>query len=80
MSDIPEVRNESEDFRWDLVDWCEAVSPGSNQAEDLENVLLESVELKTKNETRVSDRPHIHLVGSTSVVSRIPLATLKGRG
>ena len=50
MGHFPEVRDESEDFGWDPVDWREAVPPGPDQAEDLENVLLESIELETKNE------------------------------
>jgi len=32
---IPKVRNEGEDFRRDLADWCERVLQNSNQAEDL---------------------------------------------
>ena len=47
---LPGVRNKSEDFGWDLVDWCKAVLPIPNQAEDLEGVLFESVDLRTKNE------------------------------
>ena len=49
MVHIPEVRNESEDFGWDPVDWRESVPPGQNQAEDLENVLFETVELKMEH-------------------------------
>ena len=47
---FPEVRDKSEDFRWDPVDWRKAVPPGPNQAEDLECVLLENVELEAKDE------------------------------
>jgi hypothetical protein len=46
---VPEIRNESEDF-WHLVDPGEAIPAGLNQAENLEYALLESVDLKTKNE------------------------------
>jgi hypothetical protein len=49
MGRVPEIRNESEDFWGDLVDPGEAVPPRLNQAENLEYVLLESVDLKTKN-------------------------------
>ena len=43
---IPEVWNEDEDLGRDLIDWCEPVPPGSDQAEDLGSVLLESANLK----------------------------------
>ena len=43
---IPKVRNESEDFGRDPVDWCHPVSPEPNQVEDLKSFLLENVELK----------------------------------
>jgi hypothetical protein len=79
---VPEVRNDSEDFGRDPVDRGEAVPPEPNETEDLESVLLESVDLKSENEnTRARERPSIHRfisVGSTSVVTRIALATLKG--
>ena len=43
---VPEVRNESEDLGGDPIDWGEPVSPVSDQAEDLESVLLKNVDLK----------------------------------
>jgi hypothetical protein len=43
---VPKVRNESEDFGRDPVDWCYPVPPGPNQVEDLESILLENVKLK----------------------------------
>ena len=43
---ITKVRNEREDFGRDLVDRCEFVLPNTNQAEDLESVLLEDVDLE----------------------------------
>ena len=43
---IPKIRKESEEFWREAVDWCEAVDPGPNQAEDLESVLLQNVDLK----------------------------------
>ena len=46
LARIPKVRNKAEDFGRDLVDWCELVPPNTNQAEDLESVLLENVDLE----------------------------------
>jgi hypothetical protein len=46
---IPKVRDESEDFGRDPVDWCNLVPPEPNQVEDLESVFLENVELKCNN-------------------------------
>ena len=43
---IQEVRDETEDFWRDLVDWCESVPPGPNQAENLESISLENVDLE----------------------------------
>jgi len=43
---IPGTRDESEDFWRDPIDWGERVLQGPNQAEDLESVPLESVDLK----------------------------------
>jgi hypothetical protein len=43
---IPKAWNESEDFGRDPVDRCRPVPPEPNQAEDLENVLLENIKLK----------------------------------
>jgi hypothetical protein len=40
------VRNEGEDFGRDLVDRCNPVSPRPNQAEDLESLLFENIELE----------------------------------
>jgi len=56
---IPKVRNESEDFGRDLVDWCDRVSPEPNQVEDLESVLLENVELEYNKY-----QSHVHFVHS----------------
>ena len=50
----PEVRNEAEDLGRDTVDRGEPVAPGPDQAEDIESVLVESVNLRWD---RVSDRP-----------------------
>ena len=41
---VPEIRNESEDLGWDLVDWREHVSPAPDEAEDFRSVLLKSVD------------------------------------
>jgi len=47
LARIPKVRNEGEDFRRDLVDLCELVLPNvRNQAEDLESISLENVDLE----------------------------------
>lgn len=46
VAHTPEVRNESEDFRGDPVDWGELIPPGPGQAEDLESILLKGAELK----------------------------------
>jgi len=43
---IPGVRNESEDFWRDPVNWCDAVSPGPDETEDFEGVSLENIELE----------------------------------
>ena len=43
---VPEVRNEGKDFGGDLVDWCQPVCPDPNNAENLDSVLLEGVELE----------------------------------
>jgi len=42
----PELGNEKEDFWRDAVDWSKPVVPGPNQAEDLESVPLESLDLR----------------------------------
>ena len=44
----PKVWKESEDFGRNLVDWCDAVSPGPNQVEDLESISFENIELECK--------------------------------
>ena len=46
LARVPKVRNEGEDLRRDLVDWCEHVLPNANQAEDLESILLENIDLE----------------------------------
>jgi len=43
---IPKVRDESEDFEREPVDWRNPISPGPNQVEDLESVLLENIKLE----------------------------------
>ena len=43
---VPATRNESKDFWRDPIDWGERVLQGPNQAEDLERVPLENVDLK----------------------------------
>ena len=43
---VPKVWDESEDFGRDSVYWRDNVSPGPNQMENLENVLLKNIELK----------------------------------
>ena len=43
---VPEVWNESEDLGGDAVDRGKPVSPGSNQADDLESILSERVDLE----------------------------------
>lgn len=43
---VPEIRNESEDFRRDLVDCDEPVPLGSNQTEDLQSIPFESINLR----------------------------------
>jgi hypothetical protein len=43
---IPKVRDESEDFGRDPVDWRDTVPPEPNKVEDLKRVLLENVELE----------------------------------
>jgi hypothetical protein len=53
---VPEVRNESENFGRDPVDWGEPVPPGSNQTEDLESVPLENIDLKHDACTYTSTR------------------------
>jgi len=52
---IPGVRNESEDFRRDLVDRGKPVLQAPNLAEELESALLEIVDLK--NGRRVTSQP-----------------------
>jgi len=54
---IPKVWNEGEDFGRDLVDRREQIPPNANQAEDLESVLLENVELKFNAYQLQSTRP-----------------------
>jgi len=63
----PKVWKECEDFWRDSADWRGGVSPGSNQAKDLESVLLEKVELEQPHvshdpyagSTRLSDLSHV---------------------
>lgn len=43
---IPEIRNESENFGRDAVDWGEPVLQEPNQVEEIESVQLEIVDLK----------------------------------
>lgn len=43
---IPEIWNESEDVRRDLVDWGMSVPPRPDQVEDLESLLLKHVDLE----------------------------------
>ena len=43
---VQKVRNESENFGRDLVDWCDGISPGPTEVEDFESILFESVELR----------------------------------
>ena len=57
VAHVPKVWNESEDFGRDLVDRREYVSPNANQAEDLEGVLFEGVELKVNAYQLQSTRP-----------------------
>ena len=52
----PVVWNESEDFRRDPVDWGELVLQGQNQADDLESILLEKVDLKRDSNQPPSTR------------------------
>ena len=47
---IPEIRDEGEDFWRDPADRGEAVLPGPNETEDLESVLLENLNLNTIRE------------------------------
>jgi len=61
---VPIVRNESEDFRRDPVDWCDRVPPGPNQAEDLESILFESVEPKYDPRQSQPARSFIHCLTS----------------
>ena len=42
----PELGNENEDFGRDAVDWGKPIVPGPDQAEDLESVLLKSLDLR----------------------------------
>jgi len=42
----PEFGNENEDFGRDTVGWGKPVTPGTDQAEDLGSVLLESLDLR----------------------------------
>ena len=65
---VPKVWNEGEDFGRDLVDRRENVSPDANQAEDLDSVLLEGVELKFNACQLQSTRP-FSLVRLTSALS-----------
>ena len=60
---VPKVWNESEDFGRDLVDRCESVPPGPNQAEDF---LSQNVEL---NATRISRNSLVRFVRLTSAMS-----------
>ena len=47
---VPEVRDEDEDLWRDAVDWGEPVIPGPDQAEDLEGILLESLDLRERTD------------------------------
>ena len=67
---IPEVRNEGEDLRRDLVDRCEYILPNANQAEDLESVLLENIDLE--NFAHQLKSTSISLAHLTSVAPRVP--------
>ena len=59
---VPEVRNKGEDFGWDPVNWAESVFQGPDQAEDLDSVLLENIELK-ESKRRVSEHPYVDFFG-----------------
>ena len=73
---IPKVGKESEDFWRDSIDWCDPVSPGPNQVEDLEGVSLENIELRS---TRVSCNHRARsFVVRTSVLSGV-VAVLQTR-
>ena len=54
---IQKVRKEGEDFWRNLVDWCDAIPPGSNKEEDFESALLENVKLKYNAHQSQSMRP-----------------------
>ena len=57
MVGIPKVRKEGEDFWRDLVDWCDAIPPGSNKEEDIESALLDNVKLKYNSRQPQFTRP-----------------------
>ena len=61
VAHVPTVRKESEDFGRDLVDRCDAVSPGPNEVEDFESILFENIELEIQN-TSVTIRASILFV------------------
>ena len=45
---VQEVRDENEDLRRNAVDWGKPITPGLDQAEDLDSVLLESLNLRER--------------------------------
>ena len=53
---VPEVRDKSENFGGDPVDWCQPIFPEPNDAENLDSVLLEDVELE--HDARQSQSMH----------------------
>ena len=67
---IPKVRDKGEDLGRDSVDWCDCVSPRSNQMKDLESVLVENTELEI---TRVSRDPLARFVCLTSALSGVTM-------
>jgi len=59
---IPKVREESEDFWRDSVDWCGSVPPGLYQLENLENTFLKDIKLEPNTHQSQSTRPFRSLV------------------
>jgi len=48
---MPKVRNQSENFGRGPIDWGKSVSPGPNQAGDLESILFKNVKGSTRDAT-----------------------------